>query len=46
MVLNHFFRTGPPGRIVADLSVLPRNDLNCGTWDYEIPTQLESQSRV
>jgi hypothetical protein len=36
VVLNHFFRTSPPARIVADLSVLPHNDLNCGTWNYEI----------
>jgi DNA-binding NarL/FixJ family response regulator len=36
IVLNHFFRISSPARIVADLSVRVHNDLNCGTWDYEI----------
>jgi hypothetical protein len=33
IVLSHFFRISPPARIVADLSVRLRNDLNCGTCD-------------
>jgi hypothetical protein len=31
IVLNHFFRISSPARIVADLSVRVRSDLNCGT---------------
>ena len=35
IVMNHFFRISPQSRIVSDLSVRVRNDLNCGAWDYE-----------
>jgi hypothetical protein len=41
IVLNHFFRISPPARIVADLSVRVRNDLNCGICDSESNQQLK-----
>jgi DNA-binding NarL/FixJ family response regulator len=44
IVLNHFFRISPPARIVADLSMRVRNDLNCGTCDSESNQQLNPES--
>jgi hypothetical protein len=35
IVLNHFFRISPPARIVDDLSMRERDDLNCGTCESE-----------
>jgi hypothetical protein len=46
IVLNHFFRLNPPARIVADLTMRSRNDLNCGTCDSEYKQQLNSENRV
>ena len=34
LLLHSSFRISPPARI-TDLSMRPRNDLDCGTWDDE-----------